>query len=120
SHGPGRLFTRFVEPDAMVRVACRSVARDLAVDARPAGPCRLLALHDEHPGAFGENEAVAVPGERTRCAGRVVIAGVGHDAHHAEAGHHGCRDRGVRTAADDVVDDAELEVAIRVADRVGG
>src|SRR5204862_5357930 len=113
-----RLFAGVVHAHAVVRVARRSVSRHLGVDVRAARTGGALALHDEHPGALAEDEAVAVAGEGARAAFGLLVPGVRDDAHDAEAGHHGLGDRRVGAAGDDVVADAELEIAIGVAEGV--
>ena len=117
-HRPRRLFARFVHAHAMMRVARRAVAPDFGVDLRAARTGGLLALHHEHPRTLGQDEAVAIFGERTRGALRLVIAGVGHDPHHTKSGHHRLGDGRIGAPANHVVDDAQLQVAIRVTHRV--
>src|SRR5258706_7401757 len=73
-HRPRGLVARFVEPDAMVRVARGTVAANLAVD--PGTPVRgsLVVLDDEHPGSLAEHEPIAVAGKRARGRLWIVVA----------------------------------------------
>ena len=87
-HGPGGLGAVVAHVDPVVRVAGRAVARDLAVDARPASLRVPGVLQHHQEGALPEHEAAAVAIERTgRPPGAVVPADRG-GPHAAETLHH--------------------------------
>src|SRR5262249_1100507 len=118
--GARGLFAAFFETHAMVSLARRSVARNFAVDVR-ASCARLLHLFEyEEPCALGDDEAVAIARKRARRALWLVIPTRRHEAHQLKAAQDQGGDRRIDAAGNHGLQHARLNVAERVAERVGG
>ena len=108
-----------IVPDAMVRVAGRAVADDLAVDARAERARRLTLLEHEQICPLAEDEAVAVAAERARAALGRVVPGGRDDLHDAEAEHEAVRERRVDSSGEHACDAAERDHLRGIGDGVG-
>ncbi len=110
-HRARRLFARLVQTHAVVSVAGRAVAGDLAVNAGPARAGPLGLLENEHPRTLAQHEPVAVGGERPGGGRRVGFARGREDPHHGKAFHDSAHDGRVDAAREHDILGAELDRA---------
>ncbi len=114
----GRLFAAFLQAYPMVGFACGSVAGDLPIDARAAGPCVLQLFEHQEPGAFGQHEAVPVARKRTGCSFGLGIPACRHDAHQHEPAQNQGRNRRIHASRHHDIENAGLYVSKRITDCV--
>src|SRR5207244_876287 len=110
----------FLETHAMEGFAGGTVAGDFGEYLCAPGLRTLVIFEYEHPGTFGDNEAVAVRREGTRRAFGGVIPTRRHDAHEREALHDAGRDGGINATGEHSGDASVAYLVEGVAERVGG
>ena len=103
----------------MAGVATHAVAVHFAVDAGAAGLGVLQFFEHQQPGAFAEDEAVAVAVEGATGVGRIVVP-LGKRPHGGEGAQADVRQRGLAAAGDDHVGLVAADQLEGVADGVGG
>src|SRR5579862_6510038 len=120
SDGAGGLFRRVAHADPMERLAGGSVPGDFGVDAGAPRASMDVVLENEHPGTFGDHEAIAVGGKRARGAFRSTVPRLGERAQQGVTLDNAGSDWRIHAADQEHGLHSGLNVLIGVTEGIGG
>ena len=105
--------------DQIGGVRGHAIAEDLNIRSGATRACMFELLDDQHAGALGRSETVAVTVERTRSPGRIVIVARSQRAHRGEARQSDLADAGLGAACAHHIGGAAANHLHGIADGLG-